>query len=899
MPITTTPDYSADTAFLKSVARRLVANEAAADDLVQEVWLVSLGRELPCEVRRAWMAKAARYLAMRSRRDRMARTQREHRHDEDRPSELREHDVEQASTRQFLAEQLTTLGPPISEALRLVYLEQMTIEQAAAQLEEPVGTVKSRIHRGLERLRERLVGRYGSGQALGLGLIEAFEWEPGDLEALGPAASAGGALTTIAAAWWACAAVILLAPLAWWGLARGDSTATDEAQVASPRAPEDPSETPILVDLEGASARDVVPIEDSTAHGTSSAESDTQPAEEEAATWAEVPVTVRDPSGRLVPGATVHVIRSGGQIQHRGTAGADGTTRIALEADDRWPEDDLLGRHVVLYAGSEDWAQSDRHHLRVEEGGVHALTITLPAPRLDLHGHVFDAQGRPVVNALVQAGAQAKSVQHSSDLVVLRGAVGARTDDEGAFSLCQLPRGDHNLVVRAEGYRTATTTVDGAGEHEVDVEIHLEVGGTLTGSVFDADSQLVSGARVYRHAHGGWLDIEAFTDEGGAFRLSGLPGGRAQVWASHGDQAAMAWVDVLSGEEQEVEFRLEDGHRLRVRPRFAEGDEPQLEGCMAYTEELDWVRTARERDAEGCYVFTDCPDDRDLNLALRDARYRGTVGFLAGVRPGVETVEVDCRLPGGGVASLRGHVTLPSEVLDGEVELKLVSVRERLGQLLDLDSNGGFSIDRLVPGAYVLDLTLPGLGRIVLAEFDLAGGEDRALGTLAVPKTAILDIQWVWEQQQLTWRIARRIERDGRLQLQTVRSGIGPPEREITLLPDEYTWIVDLPKLRHLRSFRLRTGGRLDLISGPMAAVPVYIEVKGTGPVDLVATAVDGGEVDVTGSTVATAEGATVVFLLKPMSWKVTGRTPDGQEAEVDIEIKGGLPVYEGSLDLR
>ncbi|MDA1267371.1 MAG: hypothetical protein O2816_20000, partial [Planctomycetota bacterium] len=110
---------------------------------------------------------------------------------------------------------------------------------------------------------------------------------------------------------------------------------------------------------------------------------------------------------------------------------------------------------------------------------------------------------------------------------------------------------------------------------------------------------------------------------------------------------------------------------------------------------------------------------------------------------------------------------------------------------------------------------------------------------------------------------------------------------------------VDLPKLRHLRSFRLRTGGRLDLISGPMAAVPVYIEVKGTGPVDLVATAVDGGEVDVTGSTVATAEGATVVFLLKPMSWKVTGRTPDGQEAEVDIEIKGGLPVYEGSLDLR
>ena len=55
-------------------------------------------------------------------------------------------------------------------------------------------------------------------------------------------------------------------------------------------------------------------------------------------------------------------------------------------------------------------------------------------------------------------------------------------------------------------------------------------------------------------------------------------------------------------------------------------------------------------------------------------------------------MEVDCRLPGGGVASLRGHVTLPSEVLDGAVELKLVSVRERLGQLLDLDSNGGFSI---------------------------------------------------------------------------------------------------------------------------------------------------------------------------------------------------------------
>lgn len=48
---------------------------------------------------------------------------------------------------------LAALGDPRASVLRMVYLEDRTHEEVARTLDLPLGTVKSHVRRGLERLR--------------------------------------------------------------------------------------------------------------------------------------------------------------------------------------------------------------------------------------------------------------------------------------------------------------------------------------------------------------------------------------------------------------------------------------------------------------------------------------------------------------------------------------------------------------------------------------------------------------------------------------------------------------------------------------------------------------------------------------------------------------------------
>lgn len=51
---------------------------------------------------------------------------------------------------------LGQLGPPQDEILRLAYTHDLPLKTIAERLEMPLGTVKSHVHRGLARMRERL-----------------------------------------------------------------------------------------------------------------------------------------------------------------------------------------------------------------------------------------------------------------------------------------------------------------------------------------------------------------------------------------------------------------------------------------------------------------------------------------------------------------------------------------------------------------------------------------------------------------------------------------------------------------------------------------------------------------------------------------------------------------------
>jgi RNA polymerase sigma factor (sigma-70 family) len=68
--------------------------------------------------------------------------------------------------RAVLTSALDELPPPQREALRLAFLDDLTHEQVAAELGLPLGTAKTRIRAGLQKLRDTLAPRWAALAAL-------------------------------------------------------------------------------------------------------------------------------------------------------------------------------------------------------------------------------------------------------------------------------------------------------------------------------------------------------------------------------------------------------------------------------------------------------------------------------------------------------------------------------------------------------------------------------------------------------------------------------------------------------------------------------------------------------------------------------------------------------------
>lgn len=155
------------TGWLRSLARGLVHDDATAEDLVQQACTAAI--EHPPQDRRslgAWLGGVVRHLAARVHRDRARRERRERR--VARP-ERETPDVSEVLERAELARQVMDLVLELDEPFRstvlLRYHEQLPPEAVARRLGVPLSTVGTRLHRALERLRERLDRESGGRRA--------------------------------------------------------------------------------------------------------------------------------------------------------------------------------------------------------------------------------------------------------------------------------------------------------------------------------------------------------------------------------------------------------------------------------------------------------------------------------------------------------------------------------------------------------------------------------------------------------------------------------------------------------------------------------------------------------------------------------------------------------------
>lgn len=155
-----------DLRWLERLALALVGDVHEARDLVQSALLAARrgAPAVPTE-RRRWLSGALRNLAAKGRRSRGRRAQREEMGARSEALPSPEELAVRAEEQQRLLRIVRELPEGYRTPLLLRYYEEASPRDIAAQLDLPLRTVHTRLHRGLKLLRERLDAEHPQGRA--------------------------------------------------------------------------------------------------------------------------------------------------------------------------------------------------------------------------------------------------------------------------------------------------------------------------------------------------------------------------------------------------------------------------------------------------------------------------------------------------------------------------------------------------------------------------------------------------------------------------------------------------------------------------------------------------------------------------------------------------------------
>jgi len=157
-----------DGAWVRALARRMLADPGLADDAAQEGAIAAWKQgHVETQAAAGWLATTVRRLALRMRRSEDRRAEREQSvaRPEALPSAVEL--VERAEAHRALVAAVLALEEPYRSTILLRYVEDLPPRAIARRAGVPIATVKSRLARGLEKLRREL----GRGQRDARGLL--------------------------------------------------------------------------------------------------------------------------------------------------------------------------------------------------------------------------------------------------------------------------------------------------------------------------------------------------------------------------------------------------------------------------------------------------------------------------------------------------------------------------------------------------------------------------------------------------------------------------------------------------------------------------------------------------------------------------------------------------------
>lgn len=483
-----------DDRWLRRMARQLVRDPSLADDLAQETWVAALRHR--SEVGRGWLATVLRNAALQLRRSDSARERREL---AVAPAEASADPaasiVDRLATQHRVLDAVLTLPEAARTVVLLRFYEDLPPREIARRLGEPVASVKSRLHRALDRLRTELDARHDGSRAGWLIALAPFA-SPAPAAILG----AGGTVMAVSTKWVAGAAFVLVLAGGGWWLAQDDV----EEPVTTPIATREVRE-----DVQSTSE----PTRELDPPSSQSGSVRTNVAATEVA-----PSSIAEPEHARVRGRVLDAAgspRSGVRVKFTPTTSKSAAAPTATS--------DVAGRfELALTIPFGSIAVDDEHFVTLYapdvDGPFTGEAIVVIADAVALSGLVVDDNGAPIADAMIDFEFTRRVA--SAIPVPLDGSVGrsfeSRSDASGRFGRAAAPLvPGTKIVASATGHASVTQPIPERGPLDLRFVLpRLESQpGSLAGQVVDRFSIPIEGARI------AFLGEEATSGVDGRFRI--------------------------------------------------------------------------------------------------------------------------------------------------------------------------------------------------------------------------------------------------------------------------------------------------------------------------------------------------------------------------------------------
>jgi RNA polymerase sigma factor (sigma-70 family) len=538
------------------VCRSVLRDDHDAQDAFQATFLILVRRAGAVRNRGSvgsWLYGVALRVSARAR----AAMARRRRHEARAAAMAADRSIEQRSPLELSAvlhEELGRLPERYRAAVVLCYLEGQTCEAAARQLGWPVGTVKSRLARGRERLLARLIRRgLGPDDALGGRVAQAVmsaALANNTAEAMlrfAAGRSTAGLVSETALSWALTTSrilqmtrLVLISALLIAGLA------TTGAALLATQEP-----------------KSVVPAKAAAEEG--------KPGMPSAPGKKVEPITVHvvDPAGHDMPNIEVEVIdRNSTAEGRRYRTGADGQFRVPVAP---------IGNRIEFQARPDDqtlgWASFHDQDLGPATD-EHPVTLMLLPLNHRVEGSVVDSRGKPIPGVRIRP----YQIEHekTNGFRTVPPLSPSVTDEAGRFAIT-LPADTRVSLFSTYHPRYAGPWFHCGAEDRRIAPITLSDAGGIAGTVTDsATGKPVEGARVgassIEHGLGvhvgGGGEFEATTDAQGHFQIGGQPPG---VYNLHFEASprgrrftarAIEGVRVKAGEDARADLVMIEGRRL-------------------------------------------------------------------------------------------------------------------------------------------------------------------------------------------------------------------------------------------------------------------------------------------------------------------------------------------------